>query len=137
MRQINDLAFYKKIHATLPAASLGATKARIRSGEAKTIEDLWNKKDKTFLAIDFEWSERNPATCLEWGYAALRAGPVASWAFLWLYSGLQLIFTSGPEHGLLTRILIIGIPFCPLTSIPLTLFQGRDTMLYPNMLILL
>ena len=26
--------------------------------------------------MDFEWSEKNPNACLEWGYAALRSGHV-------------------------------------------------------------
>ena len=36
------------------------------------IQQLWNSREKTFLAIDFEWSERNTSSCLEWGYAAVR-----------------------------------------------------------------
>ncbi|KAH9837383.1 uncharacterized protein C8Q71DRAFT_599256 [Rhodofomes roseus] len=72
LRKISDAATYKKVHATLPAARLAAQKVRARSGEPKTIRQLWDTKDQTFLAMDFEWSERNSSTVLEWGYAAMR-----------------------------------------------------------------
>ncbi|KAF8902198.1 hypothetical protein CPB84DRAFT_1776131 [Gymnopilus junonius] len=58
LRHVSDYATYKKLHSTLPAAVLSALKAR----------------DKTFLAIGFEWNERNERTVLEWGYAAVRLG---------------------------------------------------------------
>ncbi|KAH9929798.1 uncharacterized protein B0H18DRAFT_175001 [Fomitopsis serialis] len=74
LRKISDAATYKKVHATLPAALLAAQKARVKSGEPKTVRELWDAKDKTFLSIDFEWSERNSSTILEWGYAAMRCG---------------------------------------------------------------
>ncbi|KIM82190.1 hypothetical protein PILCRDRAFT_820560 [Piloderma croceum F 1598] len=74
LRTISDYAAYKKLHQTLPAAVLAALKTRIRSGEPKAIQELWEQKDKTFLAIDFEWSERNTSSCLEWGYATVRCG---------------------------------------------------------------
>ncbi|KAI0082322.1 hypothetical protein K474DRAFT_1655705 [Panus rudis PR-1116 ss-1] len=74
MRTISDYASYKKLHSTLPAAVLAAQKARVRSGEPKAIQDLWESKDKTFLAMAFESHERNPSSCLEWGYAAARCG---------------------------------------------------------------
>ncbi|KAF8799914.1 hypothetical protein BYT27DRAFT_7200900 [Phlegmacium glaucopus] len=74
LRHVSDYASYKKLHSTLPAALLSALKARVRAGEPKTIKELWSKKDKTFLAIDFEWSERNEKSVLEWGYAAVRCG---------------------------------------------------------------
>lgn len=74
LRTIPDYTTYKKIYSTLPAIALAAQKARVRSGEPKAIRDLWTSRDKTFLAIDFEASERNPATCLEWGFAAARCG---------------------------------------------------------------
>lgn len=64
----------RKLHATLPAAVLASLKVRIRNGEPKGVRDLWSFKDKTFLAIDFEWSERNASSCLEMGYAAVRCG---------------------------------------------------------------
>lgn len=74
LRNISDHSSYKKLHATLPAAVLSALKGRIRAGEPKAISDLWNKRDHTFLAMDFEWSERNEKSCLEWGFAAVRCG---------------------------------------------------------------
>ncbi|KAH7886433.1 hypothetical protein F5I97DRAFT_1928286 [Phlebopus sp. FC_14] len=74
LRNVNDWSTYKKLHATLPAVALAAFKARVRSGDPKAIRELWAKKDKTFLAMDFEWSERNNQSCLEWGYAAARCG---------------------------------------------------------------
>lgn len=78
LHTVSDWASYKKLHAMLPAAILAALKARVRSGDPQAIRDLWNTRDKTFLAIDFEWSERNPNTVLEWGYAALRCGHLSA-----------------------------------------------------------
>ncbi|KAK7695118.1 hypothetical protein QCA50_002308 [Cerrena zonata] len=72
MRSIADYASYKKLYSTLPAAVLAALKARVRSGEPKAVRDIWDTRDKTFLALHFESSERNPSSCLEWGYAAVR-----------------------------------------------------------------
>jgi hypothetical protein len=69
---------YKKLHATLPAAVLAALKTRVRAGDPSAIRNLWNKREKTFMAVDFEWSERNPSTLLEWGYAAVRCGHLAT-----------------------------------------------------------
>jgi hypothetical protein len=74
LRTVTDWSTYKKLHSTLPAVALAAFKARVRSGDPKAIRELWAKKDKAFLAIDFEWSERNDNSCLEWGYAAVRCG---------------------------------------------------------------
>ncbi|KAF8515802.1 hypothetical protein BU17DRAFT_6856, partial [Hysterangium stoloniferum] len=74
LRTITDSASYKKLYTTLAATSLAAQKLRIKSGDLKWVCELWDKRDKTFLALDFEWSERNPSTCLEWGYAAVRCG---------------------------------------------------------------
>jgi hypothetical protein len=74
LRHVSDYASYKKIHSTLPAVILAALKTRIRAGEPKAVRELWEKKDKTYLAVDFEWSERNGNTVLEWGYAAMRCG---------------------------------------------------------------
>jgi hypothetical protein len=59
LRHVSDYSSYKKLHSTLPAALLSALKARVRAGEPKAIKELWDKKDKTFLTIHFEWSERN------------------------------------------------------------------------------
>jgi hypothetical protein len=78
MRYVSDVAFYKKLHATLPAVALSAQKERIRTGDVAAIEALWKLKEKNFLAIDFEWSEKNPSTCLEFGYAALRSSYVSA-----------------------------------------------------------
>ncbi|KII93086.1 hypothetical protein PLICRDRAFT_170877 [Plicaturopsis crispa FD-325 SS-3] len=74
LRTVSDQASYKKLHATLPAVVLAAQKVRVRNGDASAIRELWARKDKSFLAVSFEWSERNPNTCFEWGYAALRCG---------------------------------------------------------------
>lgn len=72
LRTVSDYSHYKKLYTTLPAAVLASSKQRVRDGEYKAIQELWQSRDKTFLAIDFEWSERNTSTCLEWGYAAVR-----------------------------------------------------------------
>ncbi|KAJ2927055.1 hypothetical protein H1R20_g10039, partial [Candolleomyces eurysporus] len=77
-RHVSDYVTYSRLYATLPAAHLAAVKTRVRSGEPKVIRELWEKRDKTFLAIDFEWNERNEHTVLEWGYAALRCGHLES-----------------------------------------------------------
>ncbi|KAH7923789.1 hypothetical protein BV22DRAFT_1035921 [Leucogyrophana mollusca] len=74
LRNVNDWATYRKMHSTLSAVALAAFKARVRAGEPKAIREVWAKRDKTFLAVDFEWSERNTSSCLEWGYAAVRCG---------------------------------------------------------------
>lgn len=72
LRTISDTLAYRKAHSTLSGAALVSLKARIRAGEPKFIQQLWNSREKTFLAVDFEWSERNTSSCLEWGYAAVR-----------------------------------------------------------------
>ncbi|KAJ6482182.1 hypothetical protein C8R47DRAFT_981942 [Mycena vitilis] len=74
LRTVSDYASYKKLHSTLPAAVLSALKLRVRAGEPKAVRELWAARDRTYLAIDFEWSERNEKSCLEWGYAAVRCG---------------------------------------------------------------
>ncbi|KAG6825263.1 hypothetical protein H0H92_004257 [Tricholoma furcatifolium] len=74
LRHISDYASYKKLYSTLPAVVLSALKVRVKAGEPRAIREIWSKRDKTFLAIDFEWSERNENTCLEWGYAAIKCG---------------------------------------------------------------
>ncbi|KAF5332612.1 hypothetical protein D9611_005282 [Ephemerocybe angulata] len=74
-RHVSDYVTYSRLHATLPAAYIAAVKARVRAGDYKVVlKELWEKRDKTFLAIDFEWNERNERTVMEWGYAALRCG---------------------------------------------------------------
>jgi hypothetical protein len=72
LRTISEYAMYKKLFSTLPAAVLASLKQRVRDGELKAVQELWQSRDKIFLAIDFEWSERNTSSCLEWGYAAVR-----------------------------------------------------------------
>ncbi|KAF7313225.1 ATP-synt-DE-N domain-containing protein [Mycena kentingensis (nom. inval.)] len=72
LRTVSDYSTYKKLYATLPAVYLSALKVRVRAGEPKAIRDLWAAHQHTFLAVDFEWSERNEKSCLEWGYAAIR-----------------------------------------------------------------
>ncbi|TFK21285.1 hypothetical protein FA15DRAFT_696451 [Coprinopsis marcescibilis] len=73
-RHVSDYATFTRLYATLPAALLAALKARVRAGEPKIVKELWEKREKTFLAIDFEWNERNDKTVLEFGYAAVRCG---------------------------------------------------------------
>ncbi|KAJ7226246.1 hypothetical protein B0H12DRAFT_1030531 [Mycena haematopus] len=74
LRTVSDYASYKRLHSTLSAAVLSAYKLRVRAGEPKAVRELWASRDRTFLAVDFEWSERNEKSCLEWGYAAIRCG---------------------------------------------------------------
>ncbi|KAJ4476730.1 hypothetical protein J3R30DRAFT_3488559 [Lentinula aciculospora] len=78
LRHVSDNATYRKLYNTLPAAVLNAQKQRIRNGEPNFIQEIWGKQDKTFIAIDFEWNERNEKSTLEWGYAAVRCGPLKS-----------------------------------------------------------
>lgn len=72
LRHVADYPSYKKLHSTLPAVILSAVKTRIKVGDPRTIKEIWDQKDKTFLAISFELSERNEKSALEWGYAAVR-----------------------------------------------------------------
>ncbi|KAF9446501.1 hypothetical protein P691DRAFT_183335 [Macrolepiota fuliginosa MF-IS2] len=74
LRNISDYATYRKLYSTLPAAVLAAQRTRVRAGEPKAIKELWAKREKTFLALGFVWSERNEKSCLEFGYAAVRCG---------------------------------------------------------------
>jgi hypothetical protein len=74
LHTIADYNTYKRVYATLPAAVLSAARVRVRAGEPATIRTLWERREKTFLAVDIKWSERNPLTALEWGYAAVRCG---------------------------------------------------------------
>jgi hypothetical protein len=71
---VPDYSTYKKIHSTLPAAILSALKARVKAGDPKAIKQLWEKRDKTFMSVGFQWNERNEKTILEFGYAAVRCG---------------------------------------------------------------
>jgi hypothetical protein len=82
LRTVADYASYKKLSASLPAVVLAAQRTRVRQGEVDAVRALWNATDKTFMAIDLEWSERNPNTVLEWGYAALRCGLLKEFAVL-------------------------------------------------------
>ncbi|KAG8895839.1 hypothetical protein FRC00_006833 [Tulasnella sp. 408] len=72
LRHISDVNMYKKLHNTLPAAVLAALRSRVKHGNPKEILRLWQRKDMTFLALDFEWSEKSFVT-LEMGYAAIRS----------------------------------------------------------------
>ena len=76
LRNISDYSTYKKLYSTLPAAVSSAQRVRVRVGDSQTIRELWSKRDKTFLALSFMWSERNEKSCLEFGYAAVRCGNV-------------------------------------------------------------
>ncbi|KAG8971910.1 hypothetical protein FRC05_010579 [Tulasnella sp. 425] len=72
LRHISDVNMYKKLHNTLPAAVLAALRSRVKHGNPKEILRLWQRKDMTFLALDFEWSEKS-FVVLEMGYAAIRS----------------------------------------------------------------
>lgn len=74
LRHVPDYSTYKKLHSTLPAALLSALKARVKAGNPKSIKQVWEKRDKTFMSIGFQCNERNEKTVLEFGYAALRYG---------------------------------------------------------------
>src|SRR5262245_47952564 len=74
LRTVSDWAGYKKLHSTLPAVASASFRTRVKSGDIKAIREIWDRKDKIFLAIGCQWSERNTSSCLEWGYAAVRCG---------------------------------------------------------------
>ncbi|KAG9082187.1 hypothetical protein FRC07_014284, partial [Ceratobasidium sp. 392] len=73
LRQIADMATYRKVHATLPAAEFSAFKSRVKH----VIDRLWHSKDKSWLSIRFVWSEKSFVP-LEWGYAAVRCAHIAA-----------------------------------------------------------
>ncbi|KAL0952173.1 hypothetical protein HGRIS_008786 [Hohenbuehelia grisea] len=75
---ISDPTTYRKLFATLPAAVLAAQKARVKAGEPGAVQALWDARDRTFLAVDFEWSERNESSVMEFGYAAVRCAHLDS-----------------------------------------------------------
>lgn len=95
LRHVSDWSTYKKLHSTLPVIALSALKARVRAGDPKVIRDLWATRDKTFLAIDFEWLERNDRSCVEWGYAAIRSSHLEAYV-------LELV----PTRVTLTAVII-------------------------------
>lgn len=74
LRNISDLSGYKKVHGTLNAIVLSALKTRVRAGEVEAVRSVWDARDKTFMSMNFEWSERNEKSCLEFGYATMRCG---------------------------------------------------------------
>lgn len=74
LRQVTDEYTYRKLYGTLPAIVLAAQKHKVRGGDPNSIREIWTKRDKTFLVIDFEWNEKNNQTVLEFGYAAVRCG---------------------------------------------------------------
>jgi hypothetical protein len=115
LRTVSDWAAYKKVHSTLPAVAAAAFRTRVKSGDIKAIREIWDKKDKIFLAIDFEWSERNASSILEWGYAAVRCGhlsaSVQGFFFFWYGDG------KSPERLILSLLdLVIGLQ-CPIRTI--------------------
>ncbi|CAE6396945.1 hypothetical protein ACGC1H_007371 [Rhizoctonia solani] len=75
LRQIADMATYKKVHATLPAAEFSAYKSKIKHGDLHLIDKLWHSRDKSWLSIRFVWSEKSLLP-LEWGYAAVRCAHI-------------------------------------------------------------
>lgn len=77
LRQISDMATYRKVHATLPAAEFSAYKSRVKHGDLQLIEKLWHSRDKSWLSIRFVWSEKSLLP-LEWGYAAVRCAHINS-----------------------------------------------------------
>lgn len=77
LRQISDMATYRKVHATLPAAEFSAFKSRVKHGDLNAIDRLWHARDKSWLSIRFVWSEKSFVP-LEWGYAAVRCAHMAA-----------------------------------------------------------
>ncbi|KAH7338633.1 hypothetical protein B0J17DRAFT_657913 [Rhizoctonia solani] len=75
LRQISDMAAYKKVHATLPAAEFSAYKSRIKHGDLHLIDKLWHSREKSWLSIRFVWSEKSLLP-LEWGYTAVRCAHI-------------------------------------------------------------
>ncbi|CAE6461274.1 unnamed protein product [Rhizoctonia solani] len=75
LRQIADMAAYRKVHATLPAAEFSAYKSRIKHGDLHLIDKLWHSREKSWLSIRFVWSEKSLLP-LEWGYAAVRCAHI-------------------------------------------------------------
>ncbi|CUA78383.1 hypothetical protein RSOLAG22IIIB_07043 [Rhizoctonia solani] len=75
LRQITDMATYKKVYATIPAAEFSACKSRMKHGDLHLIDKLWHSRDKSWLSIRFVWSEKSLLP-LEWGYAAVRCAPI-------------------------------------------------------------
>ncbi|PCH34290.1 hypothetical protein WOLCODRAFT_135607 [Wolfiporia cocos MD-104 SS10] len=71
-RKIFNIENYNQLHATLARVQLAAMKTRVENGVPEAIRELWDAKDKTFLSIDFEWSEQDPSLILEWGFAYMR-----------------------------------------------------------------
>jgi hypothetical protein len=71
MKYIAGSSSYKDLHSTLSVAFLAAQKERIRDGDPQSINKVWNSKGFNIVAIDFEWSERDPSVPLEFGYAVL------------------------------------------------------------------
>ncbi|KAG8883948.1 hypothetical protein FRB98_002728 [Tulasnella sp. 332] len=72
LRNITDTNIYKKVYNTLPAAQFAALKNRVKIGNPKELSQLWHRREKTFLALDFEWSEKS-LVVLEMGYAVIRS----------------------------------------------------------------
>ncbi|KAG8996702.1 hypothetical protein FRB94_011566 [Tulasnella sp. JGI-2019a] len=72
LRNITDINIYKKVYNTLPAAQFAALKNRVKNGNPKELAQLWSRREKNFLALDFEWSEKSLAV-LEMGYAVIRS----------------------------------------------------------------
>jgi len=112
LRTVSDMLTYRKAHSTLSGAALVSLKTRIRAGEPKFIQQLWNSRERTFLAIDFEWSERNTSSCLEWGYAAVRCNhldvsvvrSLLPHDAIWLMPFLWTVLAFGPQ----TQVETIG-----------------------------
>jgi hypothetical protein len=113
LRTVSDWAGYKKVHSTLPAVASAAFRTRVKSGDIKAIREIWDGKDKIFLAIDFEWSERNASSVLEWGYAAVRCGHLSA-SVHGCCGGVTVLsdLLLGLDIGLQCPIRIIGPCFC-------------------------
>jgi hypothetical protein len=110
LRTISDWANYKKLHSSLPAVAAASFKARVKSGDIKAVREVWEKKDKTFLAVDFEWSERNHSSVLEWGYAAVRCSNLTVLAIFGVIFRVYAnsVSVAGLVAGLLPRIRTTG-----------------------------
>ena len=107
LRRVSNVQDYNKMQSFFPAAVILSTKDRVCQGDITMIQKLWDSKDKTFLAVSFEWSERNASSCLEFGYSAARCSHLDASVQCQLIHQLMfseaLSFLAGSVSGLLIR----------------------------------
>lgn len=72
LRYINDIASYKRLAATIPAAELHAKKKKCRAGDPDVVSELWNSRAYTFAALEVTWWEKGNGVVLEAGLCAVR-----------------------------------------------------------------